>query len=190
MLPEPTDEELKHWWDFAQKVAKNKKFERDYLSLGPDHYASEAIEKLLSQEKRPENVEAWLRTVIINSFKNHDKRNVFEEKDRDGVTFNKRRIDYRDGYDADTENELAYKLLNGRPMSLGTPLVQEERLAILLGSLSPKDRHIVNLKADGFDTDEIAAEMGYASAKVVANRLKIIAKKVEEEFGEEGKNLF
>jgi hypothetical protein len=115
---------------------------------------------------------------------------MFLKKDRDGLTINKRRIDYRDGYDSATENELAYKLLNGRPTSLGTPLVQEERLAILLGALSPKDRHIVTLKADGFDTDEIAEQMGYASARVVANRLKIIAKKIEEEFGEQGKNLF
>jgi macrodomain Ter protein organizer (MatP/YcbG family) len=82
MFPEPTDEELQRWWGFAQKVAKSKKFDRDYLSLGPDHYASEAIEKLLSQEHRPDNVEAWLRTVIINAFKNHDKRNVFEEGSR------------------------------------------------------------------------------------------------------------
>jgi DNA-directed RNA polymerase specialized sigma24 family protein len=186
----PTDDELKHWWKFAQNEAKKKKFKSDHLSLGPEHYASEAIEELLKRDERPDNVEAWLKKVIFHAYLNHKKRMVLDDIELGGDAIKRRRVDYRDGFEPKEQKELEYKLLNGRPMSLGTPLVQEERLAIVLEALSPKDREIIDLKLDSFDTAEIAELLGYASAKVVANRLKIIRGKMEEEFGEQGRNLF
>ena len=185
----PTDDELQQWWKFAQNEAKKKKFKSDHLSLGPEHYASEAIEELLKRDERPDNVESWLKTVIFHAYLNHKKRMVLEDNDRRGDKIDKRRVDYHDGFDPKEQNELAYKILRGAS-SLGTSMVREERLAILLGALSPKDREIINLKRDQYDTAEIAELLGYASAKVVANRLKIIRGKMEEEFGEQGRNLF
>lgn len=189
MHPEPTDEELKRWLNFAKKEAKKKQFPGDHLSLGPEHYASEAILELLQLPERPDNVEAWLKKVIFHAYLNHKKRMVLDDHDRDGDLIKKRRVEYHDGYGEIQQKELAVRLLQGAS-SLGTSMVREERLEMLLGALSPKDRKIIELKLDSFDTDEIAEELGYASARVVANRLKIIRGKMEEEFGEQGRNLF
>jgi DNA-binding CsgD family transcriptional regulator len=68
--------------------------------------------------------------------------------------------------------------------------VGQERLSILLSALSDKDRDIVLLRVEGFDNFEIAERLGYASSRVVANRLRIIRAKMVEEFGEDGKELF
>jgi DNA-binding CsgD family transcriptional regulator len=174
--PPPTPEEFKHWNEVALKLVKKTKNRYDHLSLGPEAYAADAIEKLLNLDERPTNIEGWLKAVVSNKNRDHENRKL--------------QYKYRDGYDPEVENELAYKLLNGYPMSLGTPLVEQERLAILLGAMSPKDQEIIRLTADGYDTSEIALHMEYASAKVVANRLKIIRAKMEEAFGQDGINLF
>ena len=189
MHPEPSDEELQHWWKFAQNEAKKKKFKGDHLSLGPEHFASEAIEELLKRDKRPDNVEAWLKKVIFHAYFNHKKRMVLDDIELGGDAIKKRRVEYHDGYGPIERDGLAIRLIQGAS-SLGTSMVREERLAILLEALSPKDREIIELKLDSFDTAEIAEELGYASARVVANRLKIIRGKMEEEFGEQGWNLF
>jgi DNA-directed RNA polymerase specialized sigma24 family protein len=189
MHPDPTDEELKRWLNFAKKEAKKKQFPGDHLSLGPEHYASEAIEELLKRDERPDNVEAWLKKVIFHAYLNHKKRMVLDDIELGGDAIKRRRVDYRDGFEPKEQKELEYKLLRGAS-SLGTSMVREERLAIVLEALSPKDREMIDLKLDSFDTAEIAELLGYASAKVVANRLKIIRGKMEEEFGEQGRNLF
>jgi len=199
MLPKPTDEELQQWWKFAQNEAKKKKFPGDHLSLGPEHYASQAIEELLKKDERPDNVEAWIKKVIFNAYVNHKKRMVLDDKLFGGEKIKRRRVDYRDGSSPIEQDELAYDPIERKKLatrlvqsasSLGTSMVGEERLAILLGALSPKDWEIINLKADHYDTAEIAEMLGYASARVVANRLRIIRGKMEEEFGEQGRNLF
>jgi DNA-directed RNA polymerase specialized sigma24 family protein len=174
--PPPTPEEFKHWSDVALRLVKKTKFRNDHLSLGPEAYAADAIEKLLNLDERPANIEGWLKTVIAN--KNYDHAN------------RKLKYRYRDGEDPSVENERQFEGQRGFPTSLGTPLVGQERLSILLSALSDKDRDIVLLRVEGFDNFEIAERLGYASSRVVANRLRIIRAKMVEEFGEDGKELF
>lgn len=174
--PPPTPEEFKHWSDVAVRLVKKTKFKNDHLSLGPDVYAADAIEKLLNLDERPANIEGWLKAVIAN--KNYDHAN------------RKLQLSYPEDDASRSEKELAYQLLNGYPSSLGAAIVEEERLSIVLGAMSAKDRDIITLRAEGYDTSEIAEKLGYASSKVVANRLKIIRAKMTEAFGEEGEKLF
>lgn len=174
--PPPTPEEFKHWNEVALRLVKKTKFKNDHLSLGPEVYAADAIEKLLNLEERPANIEGWLKAVIKNKNNDHANRKL--------------KLSYPEADEEKNEKELAYQLLNGYPSSLGAGLVKEERLAIVLGALSAKDREIVSLIAEGYDTSEIAERLEYASSKVVANRLKIIRAKMVEGFGSDGEKLF
>ena len=174
--PPPTPEELKHWKSVANNLVK--KYERlyqDHLSLGPEEYAAEAVAKLVIRDERPEYIEGWLKKIIINAIKDHKKRKL--------------QFEYPDGNTSNDADDLAMHIRHGYPMSLGTPFVEKERLANVLASLSPKDREIISLTYEyGYDTSEIALFMDYASAKVVANRLKIILAKMQETMDEQGKN--
>jgi DNA-directed RNA polymerase specialized sigma24 family protein len=172
--PPPTPEELKHWKNVANRlVEKYERFYQDHLSLGPEEYAAEAIAKLVSLDKRPEYIEGWLKTVITNEIKNHKKLKL--------------QFEYPDGNSSNDADDLATQIRRGYPMSLGTPFAEKERLDNVLASLSPKDREIISLNlVYGYDTSEIALFMDYASAKVVANRLKIILAKLRETMDEQG----
>jgi DNA-directed RNA polymerase specialized sigma24 family protein len=57
--------EWDEWQKLARKLAKSKK---QATSLGPEDYASQAIEKLLQQENRPANVEGWLALTINRQY--------------------------------------------------------------------------------------------------------------------------
>ena len=57
-----TDEELKE----ALSVANNYAMNWTHTSLGHEDYAATAIEKLLQQSEKPENISAWIKLVIRN----------------------------------------------------------------------------------------------------------------------------
>ena len=176
----PTPEEYEKWRTFALKRVKKLKWNSDHLSLGPDTYADEAIEKLILLDELPENVEAWLTTVIKRRNLDHALR--------------KRKFTYRDDPDISEEfeaaDQLALRIMQGMPLSLAGEVVHQAQLSELLDSLSEKDRNIIQLSLANFSTEEIAQELGYASSKVVANRLKIIKSKLKEQFGENGEYFF
>jgi DNA-directed RNA polymerase specialized sigma24 family protein len=62
---EVTPEQWSEWQEFARKVSQQKKIN---TTLGAEDYAVSAIEKLISQPKKPENVEAWIRKTINNQY--------------------------------------------------------------------------------------------------------------------------
>ena len=74
--------------------------------------------------------------------------------------------------------------------SLGSVFVTKEIARIVFEELSPKDQKLVLLKADGWENQEISEEMGYASARVVANRFKLVGEKMAKRFGPDGEFLF
>jgi|APCry1669189000_1035189.scaffolds.fasta_scaffold19939_1 RNA polymerase sigma factor (sigma-70 family) len=176
----PTPEEYEKWRKFALKTVKRMKWNSDHLSLGPDTYADEAIEKLIMLNELPDNVEAWLTTVLKRQNLDHALR--------------KRKFTYRDDPDISEEfeaaDQLALRIMRGMPLSLAGEVVHRAQLAELLDFLSEKDRNIIQLSLANFGTDEIAQELGYASSKVVANRVKIIKSKLKERFGENGEYFF
>ena len=53
------------WQLLAHEASVSKK---TFTTLGAEDYASTAIEKLLTEKKRPDNVEAWLRMTITNLY--------------------------------------------------------------------------------------------------------------------------
>jgi len=179
---DPTPEEYKLWRAFALKQVKrqNKKFALDHLSLGFEAYADQAIEKLILEDKVPDNWEAWLTTAIKHLSLDHARRN--------------REILFRDDPHLAEKHEkadfLALQMMKGFQLSLASEIVREEHLSEVLATLSEKDQKIIELTMQGFGTDEIADELGYATSKVVANRLKIIRTKLKEAFGENGELFF
>jgi RNA polymerase sigma factor (sigma-70 family) len=170
--PPPTNEEALEWQKIAVRIAKNQT-QKLHDSLGYEALAADAIEKLLAQKIRPENIPGWFKTVITNSL--IDRNRKYDKRPR------------RLSDPIEEVNELVHEYFDGLPRSLGTPLVQKDEVRRILEELSDRDRQTIGLIANGWSTQEVADELGYASAKVVANRLKIIRKKMIEAFGEDGK---
>jgi DNA-directed RNA polymerase specialized sigma24 family protein len=63
---------------------------------------------------------------------------------------------------------------------MSSKIVNQDLVADLLEELSEKDQRLLILDAAGFKTKEIAEELGYANAKVVATRLKQVRLKLKE----------
>ena len=61
---ELTEEQAKYAW----KVALNISGKYGHSTLGPEDFAAQAIEKLLTLEKMPDNLEGWLKAVITNLY--------------------------------------------------------------------------------------------------------------------------
>lgn len=64
--------------------------------------------------------------------------------------------------------------------SLTSLLAIKDQVADILDALPDKEQQLLVLDAAGFTTKEIAEELGYASAKVVATRIKQVRAKVLE----------
>jgi RNA polymerase sigma factor (sigma-70 family) len=165
-----TEEEWDHW----NKVALNIASKEVNTSLGADDYAAQAIEKLLKEKIRPVDVEAWLKTVISRGFIDRHRK----------IEVRPQRVDFNN-----TEDVIR-GLLHQPNQSLGSLFVTKEIAKIVFEELSPKDQKLVLLKADGWENQEIAEDMGYASARVVANRFKLVGEKMAKRFGPDGEFLF
>lgn len=170
--PPPTNEESVEWLKIANRIARNKTLKLQE-SLGYEALAADAIAKLLAQKRRPENIPGWIKTVITNSLIDRNRK----YKDRL----------VRAADPVEDFNALVSACFEDIPLSLGTVLAQKDEVRRLLEELSVKDRSTIILTAEGWSSQEVADALGFASAKVVANRLKIIRKKMVEAFGEDGK---
>ena len=161
------DEVTVEEWDEWQKVARQASLARRQItSLGADDYAAQAIEKLLLQANRPANVEAWLRLTIKNAY--IDRWRALTAR---GIGFN---LDIDDQH---FQNKLKSALLGPKTAYLFQESVQE-----ILGHLPPRHQQLVLLSAAGFDTGEIAEELGYADRHVVSNTLRRIQDELSDRF--------
>lgn len=155
-----TDEELQEALEVANKYAMNWM----HTSLGHEDYAASAIEKLLQQKKRPENIPAWIKLVI---------RNMMIDRDR--------KLKRRGQSLRDLEPEEIQIMAVGRNnRTFSSLFAQKELVLSLLEQLPQKEQQLLILDAAGYSTNEIAIELEYANAKVAATRLKQVRLKLKE----------
>ena len=158
---EVTPQEWDEWQNLAQRLSKSKK---QVTSLGPEDYASQAIEKLLQQETRPNNVEGWLALTIkrqyIDRFKKIQARGGGSNRDL-------------------SDEQWEYEMLSHAVRSPSLLVQRREQVSEILDLLTEKEKEILILSAAGYDNHEIAMYLNYRTNKIVATRLAQIAKKVQ-----------
>ena len=157
---EVTPAEWDEWQKLARKLSKSKK---QATSLGPEDYASQAIEKLLQQENRPANIEGWLALTI-----NRQYIDRFKKIQDPGGGCN------RDLTDEQWEMEMVSHAVRSPSLIVQRRDQVEEVLAVL----NQKEKEILILSAAGYDNHEIAMYLNYRTNKIVATRLGQIAEKV------------
>ncbi len=162
-----TDAEWEEWRVIAIKAAMSK---LNNTSLGATEYADWAIEKLLKVEKRPVNVEAWLRLVI---------KHMWIDRYRKLKKF--KRLAFDELSDADFEQN-AFSKFSG--LSLSSEAAQRSEVERVLSILDSKEYQLIMMSHLGFSKDEIAEELGYKTDKVVATRIIQVRKKIVAAIGE------
>jgi RNA polymerase sigma factor (sigma-70 family) len=161
-----SDDEAK----WAMKVALDQSKRFGPSSLGYEDYAASAVEKLLMQEQPPPNIEAWIRLVVTNMMYDRNKKMRARKPSLRGLE----------------PDQLDAMLLGQRKASLSTQVVNQALLADLLEDLSEKDQRLLILDAAGMKSKEIAEELGFANAKVVATRIQQVRKKLKKEVLNQG----
>lgn len=162
-----TDEEAKHAW----KVALNISGKNGHSTLGPEDFAAQAIEKLLKLETMPDNLEGWLKAVITNLY--IDRNRHVDARHRNlGKTFA-----------GHSDDEIAELVADRDQPSMSSLLVNVEFAREILESLSPTDQQILVLHTAGHSTAEIAIQLDFANAQVVATKLGQIRTKLKKAFG-------
>jgi DNA-directed RNA polymerase specialized sigma24 family protein len=162
-----TDEEAKYAW----KVALNISGKNGHSTLGPEDFAAQAIEKLLKLETMPDNLEGWLKAVITNLY--IDRNRHVDARHRNlGKTFS-----------GHTDDEIAELVADRDQPSMSSLLVNVEFAREVLESLSPTDQQILVLHTAGHSTAEIAIQLDFANAQVVATKIGQIRTKLQKAFG-------
>jgi RNA polymerase sigma factor (sigma-70 family) len=161
-----SDDEAK----WAMKVALDQSKRFGPSSLGYEDYAASAVEKLLMQEEPPPNIEAWIRLVVTNMMYDRSKKIRARKPSLRGLE----------------PDQLDAMLLGQRKASLSTEVVNQALLTDLLEDLSEKDQRLLILDAAGMKSKEIAEELGFANAKVVATRIQQVRKKLKKEVLNQG----
>ncbi|CAN2187216.1 hypothetical protein MCEMRE196_00471 [Candidatus Nanopelagicaceae bacterium] len=156
---------------YAWKVALNISQGQGQSTLGPNDFAAQAIEQLLALDEMPTNLEGWLKTVIVNLYKDRH-RNVQVRENKLGRPF------------ADpSDEEIQEVIFNATPQSLSTMIASADNARQIFAAFSEKEQKILMLTHAGYTTAEIAIELGYANAQVVATKLGQIRKKLTADFG-------
>ena len=154
--------EWDEWQKLASKLSKSKK---QATSLGPEDYASQAIEKLLQQENRPVNVEGWLALTInrqyIDRFKKIQARGGGSNRDL-------------------TDEQWEIEMVSHAVRSPSLMIQRRDQVEEVLSVLNQKEKEILILSAAGYDNHEIAMYLNYRTNKIVATRLGQIAEKVNK----------
>ena len=164
---ELTEEQAKHAW----KVALNISGKNGHTTLGHEDFAAQAIEKLLKLEAMPDNLEGWLKAVITNLY--IDRNRHVDARHRNlGKTFV-----------GHTDDEIAELVTDNDQPSMSSLIVNVEFAREVLESLSPTDQQILVLHTAGHSTAEIAIQLDFANAQVVATKIGQIRTKLKKAFG-------
>ena len=158
-----TEAEWTEWTKIARRASNQR---QAYPSLGAEDYAAAAIEKLIQQQVRPDNVEAWIRTVLRHMYIDRARKIVRHEF----------------GNVADIDNEHVERELITFAMGPSTRAIQLDTVRRILNSLSRKEQQLLILSAAGLDNHEIAVELGYASNRIVATRIGQVITKIRTAF--------
>jgi DNA-directed RNA polymerase specialized sigma24 family protein len=159
---EISPQQWEEWMKLARKLSGAKK---QATSLGYEDYAAQAIEKLIQQPNRPNNVEGWLSLTI-----NRQYIDRFRKIQARGGASN------RELSDEQWEEEMLIYAA-GSPSAL---VRRQESVSEVLALLSTKERELLIMAAAGYDNHEIAMYLNYRTNKIVATRLKQIQGKVRE----------
>ena len=149
---------------WALKVALDQSQRFGITSLGYEDYAASAVEKLLEQEEEPPNLEAWLRLVVTNMMYDRNRKIKARKPSLRGLE----------------PDQLDAMLVGRRKTSISTQVANQHLLADLLEDLSEKDQRLLILDAAGMKSKEIAEELGFANAKVVATRIQQVRNKLRK----------
>ena len=159
---EVTPQEWDEWQNLARLLSKSKK---QVTSLGPEDYASQAIEKLLQQEARPNNVEGWLALTIkrqyIDRFKKIEARGGGSNRNL-------------------SDEQWEMEMISHAVRSPSLLIQRRDQVEEVLNVLNQREKEILILSVAGYDNHEIAMHLGYKTNKIVATRLAQIAKKVQD----------
>jgi DNA-directed RNA polymerase specialized sigma24 family protein len=164
---ELTEEQAKHAWKVALKISGKN----GHTTLGHEDFAAQAIEKLLKLETMPDNLEGWLKAVITNLY--IDRNRHVDARHRNlGKTFV-----------GHTDDEIAELVTDNDQPSMSSLIVNVEFAREVLESLSPTDQQILVLHTAGHSTAEIAIQLDFANAQVVATKIGQIRTKLQKAFG-------
>lgn len=169
---EITPEQWEEWQQFAQKISKSKKVN---TTLGAEDYAATTIEKLLMQEKKPENVEGWIALTIKNQYIDRFRK----IQARGGASM-------RELTDQEWEFEMVSHAI-GSPSGI---IYIKESVNEVLAVLSDKEKEILILAAAGFDNHQIANYLNFKTNKIVATRLGQIQQKVKTKVEKISPNVY
>lgn len=162
-----TDEQAKYAW----KVALNISGKNGHSTLGPEDFAAQAIEKLIQLESMPDNLEGWLKAVITNLY--IDRNRHIDARQRNlGKTFV-----------GHTDDEIAELVADKGQPSMSSIFVNVEFAREILESLPFRDQQIWVLHTAGYSTAEIARQLDFANAQVVATKMGQIRTKLQKAFG-------
>ena len=162
-----TDEQAKYAWKVALKISRKN----GHSTLGPEDFAAQAIEKLLKLETMPDNLEGWLKAIITNLY--IDRNRHVDARHRNlGKTFS-----------GHTDDEIAELVADRDQPSMSSLLVNVDFAREILESLSPTDQQILVLHTAGHSTAEIAIQLDFANAQVVATKIGQIRAKLQKAFG-------
>ena len=156
-------EQWQAWTKFAEKVAKRN--EKIPTSLGFQDYAAQAIEKLIAQPTKPDNVEGWLTITVKRMYIDRLRKILM----RGGPSV-------RELSDEQWEEEMISKAAGG-PSAV---TIAKHRVTEVLSVLSDKEKELLILAAAGYENNQIAIYADYKNGKVVATRLKQIYEKVRK----------
>ena len=157
--------------NYAWKVALNISSKSGYSTLGHEDFAAQAIEKLLKLKTMPDNLEGWLKAVITNLY--IDRNRHVEARHRNlGKTFV-----------GHTDEEIEELVADVDQPSMSSLLVNVDFAREVLESLSPTDQQILVLHTAGYSTAEIAIQLDFANAQVVATKMGQIRTKLQKAFG-------
>jgi DNA-directed RNA polymerase specialized sigma24 family protein len=122
-------------------------------------------------ETMPDNLEGWLKAVITNLY--IDRNRHVDARHRNlGKTFS-----------GHTDDEIAELVADRDQPSMSSLLVNVEFAREVLESLSPTDQQILVLHTAGHSTAEIAIQLDFANAQVVATKIGQIRAKLQKAFG-------
>jgi RNA polymerase sigma factor (sigma-70 family) len=160
-----SDQEWKHAYEFAQLKAKFFGAKNELV----EDMAGTAMEKLVKQEPKPDNIEAWLTTVVKHQMMDLGKK----VKNRGGLS-----IKYEDMNMLASEVSALIQRSHGS--AIVNEIVNQEKVKKILEDLEPRDQELLMWHFAGKDNKDIALEMEYASAKVVATRIAQLIKKLQK----------
>jgi RNA polymerase sigma factor (sigma-70 family) len=163
-----TDQEWKDAYEFAQKRAYKNGARGEKI----EDVAATAMQKLVKQEPEPDNIEAWLTTVVRNQMIDLGKK-----KHPDGGSWH----DFRTNIDA-VLDKVARIIRNQDSLGsvIANKIDNKEMIRAYLEGLNEDEKRLMELFMEDTNNEEIAQIMGYGSAKIAATRVQQVLKKIRK----------